>query len=162
MLSVRLAEPKDLLEILDIYATARIFMAKNGNPAQWGSRHPCQELVEKDIQQKQLYVICEDFNLCGVFALIFGEDPTYTYIENGAWHHGDAYATIHRIAGNGKTKGIFEAAVAYARKQINHIRVDTHEKNTVMQHVINKTGFSYCGIIYLENGDPRLAYDYHA
>ncbi len=28
----------------------------------------------------------------------------------------------------------------------------------IMQHNILKQGFSYCGIIYLESGDPRLAY----
>ena len=27
-----------------------------------------------------------------------------------------------------------------------------------MQHLLEKHGFSYCGIIYLANGDPRLAY----
>ena len=27
-----------------------------------------------------------------------------------------------------------------------------------MQHNMKKHGFSYCGIIYLANGDERLAY----
>ena len=27
-----------------------------------------------------------------------------------------------------------------------------------MQHVIVRHGFAYCGIIYLSNGDERLAY----
>jgi len=27
-----------------------------------------------------------------------------------------------------------------------------------MQHCIEKYGFTYCGIIYLSNGDERLAY----
>jgi hypothetical protein len=28
-----------------------------------------------------------------------------------------------------------------------------------MQHVVEKCGFSYCGIIYVEDGSPRRAYD---
>ena len=40
----------------------------------------------------------------------------------------------------------------------NNIRIDTHRDNTIMQHVIQKHGFSYCGIIYLANGDERMAY----
>ena len=28
----------------------------------------------------------------------------------------------------------------------------------IMQHNIAKHGFTYCGIIYLANGDERLAY----
>ena len=30
-----------------------------------------------------------------------------------------------------------------------------------MQKVILKENFSYQGIIYLENGDPRLAYEFY-
>lgn len=29
-----------------------------------------------------------------------------------------------------------------------------------MQHVLEKNGFVRCGIIHLENGDPRIAYQY--
>ena len=36
--------------------------------------------------------------------------------------------------------------------------VDTHRDNAIMQHNIKKHGFTYCGIIYLANGDKRLAY----
>jgi hypothetical protein len=39
-----------------------------------------------------------------------------------------------------------------------NIRIDTHRDNKIMQHNILKEGFSYCGIIYLESGDERLAY----
>jgi hypothetical protein len=39
-----------------------------------------------------------------------------------------------------------------------NIRIDTHRDNHIMQHNIAKHGFAYCGIIYLANGDERLAY----
>lgn len=39
-----------------------------------------------------------------------------------------------------------------------NIRIDTHRNNRIMQHCIDRYGFSYCGIIYLESGDERLAY----
>jgi len=39
-----------------------------------------------------------------------------------------------------------------------NIRIDTHKDNRIMQHNIEKHGFTYCGIIYLANGDERLAY----
>ena len=39
-----------------------------------------------------------------------------------------------------------------------NIRIDTHRDNRIMQHNIEKHGFTYCGIIYLANGDERLAY----
>lgn len=37
-------------------------------------------------------------------------------------------------------------------------RVDTHGDNVIMRRCIERAGFVYCGIIYLLNGDPRLAY----
>ena len=36
--------------------------------------------------------------------------------------------------------------------------IDTHRDNVIMRHVIDRYGFTYCGIIYLLNGDERLAY----
>ena len=49
-------------------------------------------------------------------------------------------------------------AVAFARERINHIRIDTHEDNKIMQRAIARQGFSRCGIIHLANGSPRIAY----
>ena len=40
----------------------------------------------------------------------------------------------------------------------SNIRIDTHRDNRIMRHNIEKHGFAYCGIIYLANGDERLAY----
>jgi RimJ/RimL family protein N-acetyltransferase len=36
--------------------------------------------------------------------------------------------------------------------------VDTHQDNVVMQRILEKLGFTYCGIIFVANGTPRLAY----
>ena len=46
----------DLPRILDIYARAREFMAKNGNPTQWGDNYPSPELLEEDIDTNRLFV----------------------------------------------------------------------------------------------------------
>jgi len=37
--------------------------------------------------------------------------------------------------------------------------IDTHKDNSVMQSTLKKNGFTHCGRIYLENGDPREAFD---
>ena len=43
-------------------------------------------------------------------------------------------------------------------KICGNLRIDTHEKNIPMQGCLAKNGFARCGIIYLEDGDPRIAY----
>ncbi len=156
-LKIRLATHEDLQEIEKIYAIARKFMAENGNPTQWGDTHPRREILEKDIDRQNLYVAENREQICGVFLFVIGIDPTYGYIENGSWRSESTYGTIHRIASRGS--GVFAACVEFCRSKCNHIRVDTHADNKPMQHLAEKHGFSRRGIIYVEDGTPRIAYD---
>ena len=57
---IRKATLDDLFEILDIYAYARSFMAKNGNPNQWGNITPKKELLIENINDGLLYVVEEN------------------------------------------------------------------------------------------------------
>lgn len=157
---IRTAEISDLSEILAIYASAREFMRKSGNPGQWGDSHPPREMLEDDIAKKRLYIIESGTgDALGCFALIGGDDPTYAVIEGGAWSSDAPYGTIHRIASNGRARGVFAECVAFAREKYDYLRVDTHRANIPMQRAIAAQGFKYCGIIYVEDGSPRLAYD---
>ena len=154
--TVRKAEMQDLPRIEEIYAYARAFMAETGNPNQWGKSHPPVEQLKLDILERKLHVVASD-EIHGVFYFAREEDPTYLKID-GAWHDDRNYGVIHRIAGDG-SGGILKTAVAYASEQCDYLRIDTHEENTVMQRALGKLGFRRCGIIYLENGDPRIAFD---
>ncbi|HPW52745.1 MAG TPA: zinc dependent phospholipase C family protein [Erysipelotrichaceae bacterium] len=154
---IRSMEFDDLQQVCDIYQKARDFMRETGNTEQWKDDHPAVDLIKKDIENKTGYVIELDDEIVGVFALILGEDVTYKYIE-GKWLNNFPYGTIHRIASKQKVKGILRAAVSYGSRYTNNIRIDTHKDNKVMQHLLEKLQFRKCGIIYLLNGDPRIAY----
>lgn len=155
--TVRQAKEQDLARIEEIYAAARAFMAANGNPNQWGTHNPPHAQLVQDIEEGKLYVSTDGETIHGVFFFWIGEDPTYTEI-NGAWHSDSPYGTIHRIAGDG-SGGILRTAVAFAKRHIDHLRIDTHEDNRVMQRAIQKAGFQRCGIIHIADGSPRIAYD---
>lgn len=159
-MNIRLATPEDLNRIEEIYAIGRAYMRSTGNMNQWADGHPQREILEDDIRKKQLYVTEDALGLHGVFAFLLGEDPTYGYIEDGEWPNKKPYGTIHRIASDGTVKGLVTLARDFARQFIDEIRVDTHHDNHTMQHVVQKNGFRRCGIIYLENGDPRIAYQW--
>lgn len=156
---IRKAEPSDLPAILTVYEKARAFMAATGNPNQWGTTHPARALLEADIPRRQLYVLETDGVIRGAFAFILGPDPTYSYIEGGSWLSDEPYGTIHRIGSDGSVHGFFAESLRFCRAICPHVRIDTHRDNRVMQHLILKHGFSYRGVIYLENGNPRLAYE---
>lgn len=154
---VRRAKENDLNRIREIYAFARAFMAENGNPNQWGKNHPPVEQLQEDIREGNLFVITDEAGIHGVFYFFIGDDPTYGVI-NGAWHSDTPYGTIHRIAGD-SSGGILATAVTFAKQRIDHIRIDTHEDNKVMQRALPKQGFRRCGIIHIADGSPRIAYD---
>ena len=155
---IKKARPEDLPTILEIYAGARAFMAKSGNPNQWKNGHPPRQLLEQDIREGNLYVLSGEGDIHGVFAFFLGEDPTYRVIQGNGWRSSAPYGTIHRIAGDG-SGGILHACVGFCRKQIGYLRIDTHEDNRVMQGALKKEGFVPCGIIHIADGSPRIAYD---
>lgn len=157
-MTIRKAVKNDLPYIFEIYARARKFMAENGNPNQWRDIKPGKELVESDIENGISYVCEKDGEILGVFAFIYGEDPTYKIIYDGEWLSDEPYAVIHRIASSGKVKGTGEFCLKWALSQYPNIRIDTHKDNTVMRYLMDKLGFAYCGIIHLEDGDERLAF----
>nr|WP_233188725.1 GNAT family N-acetyltransferase [Tenacibaculum sp. SG-28] len=44
-------------------------------------------------------------------------------------------------------------------KAIPSMRIDTHEDNLGMQHILKTENYVYCGIIHLTRGSTRLAYE---
>lgn len=150
----------DLPRLQEIFAIARDFMARTGNPNQWAPDYPSNEQLTNDIESGDSYVCVKGSHIVGTFLLRGGIDPTYLNIRAGAWINEQPYATIHRIASSGETKGIFRLALHFALQQYSNIRIDTHRDNAVMQKIIEQNGFRYCGIIYCWNGSERLAYQY--
>lgn len=159
---IRLAQTGDLDRIMDIYSAARAFMRRSGNPTQWGDHHPPRDMLEQDIAQQHLYVWLEDGVIHGVFAFVLGDDPSYAHIEDGNWLNDEPYGTIHRIASSGETRGVFAQCLAFCRGLHGNIRIDTHHDNLVMQQLVTRHGFVRCGIVYVSDGSPRIAYQYTA
>lgn len=162
-LYIEQAQPGDLPAIQAIFARARTFMKRNGNPSQWKDNRPDPALIEQDIQSGAMYVWKRDDHICGVFSLLFGLDPTYGRIENGSWLNEAPYAAIHRVASDGSCPGLFDALMRFcvpqcASMQIDNLRMDTHQDNRIMQHLLQKHGFEFCGTIYTDDGTPRMAF----
>lgn len=161
-MDIRHTRPEDLPFLLAIYQQAREFMARSGNPDQWKDNRPSPQKVEEDIALGRSYVLEADGVIHAVFALIEGADPTYSYIEGSGWPDEAPYATLHRIASNGTLPGAgklcFQWCLDYCRDRMLAMRVDTHRDNAPMRGLLAKYGFSYCGIIYVDDGTPRLAY----
>ena len=156
-MNIRNAVSADLPRVLALFANARRFMAQNGNPDQWAGGYPSQELLEQDIARNRLYVCEENEALHAAFVLALGDDPTYAVIE-GAWKNERPYGTLHRIASSGERRGMADAIIDWAFQKTGNLRGDTHEKNLPMQRAFERNGFERCGVIWVEDGTPRIAY----
>ncbi len=159
MIEVRIAAAGDLPSILELYASARAFMKASGNPDQWKDSYPPDELVREDIRSGRLVCVFDSDDLIGAAAVIRGKDPTYEYIEDGAWLNDEPYAAIHRVASVGG-RGVFKAIADRCKSEYDNIRIDTHEANLPMQRHLVKNGFIRTGRIYLPDGSPRIAYQW--
>lgn len=160
-MEIRKTTLNDLDEVMTIYQKARQFMREHGNPEQWQGK-PTRQQIEDDIAKSQSYVCIHENKIAGVLCFFIGADPTYSEIYNGKWSDDDTYAVVHRIASSGEFKGTGTFMLEWAFSQYGNIRIDTHEDNYVLQNLLKKLGYTYCGIIHLENGDPRLAFQKHA
>ena len=163
-MKIRKSTPNDLPRMLEIYAFARDFMARTGNPNQWGpNKWPPEALLREDIDSGHSYV-CEDDagRVAGTFFFIQGADiePTYRDIVDGAWADERPYGVVHRIATDGTVRGMGSFCLRWAFDQCGHMRIDTHGDNHVMQRTVEKLGFERRGTIYVEqDNDPRIAYE---
>ena len=138
-------------------------MVKTGNPRQWAQRNwPPEDVILRDIRCGKSYV-CEDKQqILAVFYFDFGEDidPTYRKIEGPGWVWKGPYGVVHRIAAR-QGYGAGRYCIRWAMEQVDHLRIDTHTDNAVMQRLLESLGFEKRGIIYVaQDNDPRIAFEF--
>lgn len=148
----------DLPAILALYDAAHGVMARSGNPTQWDQGYPGPADIEADRARDALLVAEHDGEVLAVFCYASGPDPTYAQIE-GAWRNDEPYHVVHRIASR-EGSGAGRACLAWACDQGDDVRIDTHEDNAPMRHVLATLGFVECGTIICDKGTPRVAYQY--
>lgn len=163
MYTIRKSTTADIDSIMLLAKAARQIMKDNGNPTQWTDNHPSRETIEDDVQHADSYVICKmEGEIVGTFVFKQGPDPSYAKIYNGEWiDNTRTYHVIHRIMSTPDAHGIFAAIMDYCNKHADNLRIDTHRNNSIMQHLIKKYGFHYCGIVHIIDLDTdfeRLAY----
>ena len=157
-MEIRKTKLEELDAVMAIYEAGRAYMRQNGNASQWLNGYPKRELVEDDIQNGNSYVCHADGELMCVFFLLEGVEPTYLNIYEGQWLDDAPYAVVHRMASVNSRKGVAAYCLNWCLERCVNIRLDTHQNNIPMQGLMKKMGFSRCGIIYLEDGSERIAF----
>lgn len=158
MLKIRPATHSDAALANEIYDLARKYMRESGNPGQWSGEYPGLSDIISDIADGSSYVCTDGDEIVGVFHFHIGKDKNYDKIYDGEWLGGEVYGVIHRIAVRYHGRGIADFIYSECAALAGDLRIDTHRDNIPMQRSLQKNGFRYAGIIYLELGDERLAY----
>lgn len=162
----RLTKPEEASIVNQIIQDGKTVLKDNQIP-QWQGEYPNINDIYQDIACKQSYVLLQDDVIIGSAALLNGEEPTYRVIQEGEWMtHDTPYMTIHRIAvasdyqNKGLSHQLFAAFDDIAlEKGVKSIRIDTHHLNTAMQRLLVSHGYRYCGIIIVQDGTIRDAFE---
>ena len=161
----RKAVKADAISIMNIVKQAQDYL-KEQKVDQWQNNYPNIDTIKHDIYNGNSYVILKDNCVIGTVAVIFTGEKTYDTIYNGNWISNNQYAVIHRMAIEPNNKGLGLSSVILENieelchdRGISSIKVDTHKENIAMQKFLQKSGFQYCGVIYLEDGNERVAFE---
>ena len=132
---------------------------------QWHPDYPTRQTILDDISRGIGYAFLDETGVIGYCCIIIGDEPAYHEI-GGEWKTERPYAVVHRMAFSKKSRGngLSSKAIGLIKEYclsngINAIRVDTLEENKVMQHILAREGFVYCGVIQF-GGGPKLAYEW--
>ncbi len=163
---LRRGKETDCPAVEALYEEAKGFLRAQGVD-QWQDGYPNGEAFLADVADGTAYVLESDGQVIATACLCLGTEPTYAAIYQGAWAvDAKEYAFLHRIAVSGSCKGqnvpalFFGELERQARERgLTSLRGDTHRDNKIMQRVMEKNGLSHRGIIYLEDGGERLAFE---
>ena len=156
----------DVTDIPEIWAILQqaIIRRRNDGSTQWQDGYPNLEVINKDIENGYGYVLIKGKNTIGYCAILINDEPEYQKIE-GEWLTNFDFVVFHRVAifekylGKNLSQKIIEFIEDFARKNtIKSLKADTNHDNFAMMKIFEKSGFTFCGIVYFR-GSPRRAYE---
>jgi len=167
-MKIKLSTLENITEIMTIIKDAKELLASL-KIDQWQNGYPNAAQVEQDILKGESYVVLSDENqVIATSMFTTNKEPTYQIIEEGSWKVDESknYGVIHRMAikkeyrKQGLATLLFDEFHQQLKsKNIQSLKIDTHEENLGMQALIKKIGYQYCGIILTNYGAKRLAFE---
>ena len=167
-MKIRLSKIEDVPEIMIIINDAKTYLASL-KINQWQNGYPNAEQVENDIKNDESYVVVNDENqIMATSMFTLRKEPTYKKVIDGNWiiSEDEIYGVIHRMAIKKEYRKLGLATFLFdefhqqlKNKNIESLKIDTHEDNLGMQSLIKKLGYKYCGIIYTSYNAKRLAFE---
>ncbi|MDF7639045.1 GNAT family N-acetyltransferase [Lactobacillus sp. ESL0791] len=168
-MKLRQATAEDFAQIMAILQDGANQLAESG-VNQWQGDYPSAQQIKEDIENGWAYLaMADDGQTIGVLSLVAGPDHYYDDLDGKWLISTDNYFVIHRVAIHSKHAGKGYATkllvsvinyIAASHPDVVSIRIDTHEDNKAMQHLINKMGFKRVGTLQGIYRDDEVSYVY--
>ncbi|MFA6871839.1 MAG: GNAT family N-acetyltransferase [Bacteroidaceae bacterium] len=157
--------PEHIPAILRIVSEAQQQLRELG-ANQWQNGYPNRATILEDISRGYSFVYTCNEEVIATLAFCTDREPTYDAIKGEWLSTSSSYGTIHRMCVDNRYKGQHIAGQLFAlveqqcqTQKLQFLRVDTHKSNRPMLKVIERQGFTYCGIIHVTDGSERLAFE---
>ena len=161
---VRRTQEEDIAKVLEVYQAGRQFQRQVLKLWQWEDHYPNEAQLREDISAAGSYMVLEENSGQGseILATFFvqeGPDQIYLPLKSH-WQDLDQIVTIHRLASNGRQKGMGKFIFNWLQSQFNYIMIDTHDHNHVMKKLLADFNFRNIGQVTIANGTLRNVYEY--
>jgi GNAT superfamily N-acetyltransferase len=159
----RKAELSEIASIWGILQQA-ILRRKEDGSTQWQDGYPNPEVVQKDIEKGEGFILVAGKTIIGYSAVLINDEPAYEKIE-GNWLTNDDFVVLHRLAISEKYlgKGLAKMIIKYIEdfalsNNIYSVKADTNFDNIAMMKIFENLGYTLCGEVYFRGGS-RKAYE---
>ncbi|MBD5429116.1 GNAT family N-acetyltransferase [Lactobacillus sp.] len=151
---LRQANAEDFDQIMTILKDGANQLAERGVD-QWQGDYPSSDQIKEDIENGYAFLaVSQDGETVGAISIVEAPDHSYDKLDGEWLLDTQKYVVIHRVAihskhaGHGYATKLLQGVIDYIRDNrtdIDSIRIDTHEDNKAMQHLIDKMGFKRVG-----------------
>ena len=167
-MQLKQATMADFDQIIDILKDGANQLAERGVD-QWQGDYPSLDQIKEDIENGWAYLaVSQDNQTVGAISLVPAPDHSYDQLDGEWLLDTEKYIVIHRVAihsnhaGHGYATKLFTEVINQVREnpEIDSIRIDTHEDNKAMQHLIDKMGFKRVGTLHGVYREGEISYVY--
>jgi ribosomal protein S18 acetylase RimI-like enzyme len=142
------AAPDDLLNILEVFATAIREMRSQGI-FQWDEVYPNADVIENDVAAGSLYVIRDESRIVACVTFDTTPSPEWSGVQ---WRYQEPALIVHRLCvhperqGKGLARRLMDFAESAARERgFASIRLDTYIGNPRAVRLYEERGYTRAG-----------------
>ncbi len=155
MLTLRLARPADETTVKGIYKRAVAAMCEKGI-FQWDDIYPSEAQIEADMNNNEMYLVCDDTRIVGAVVLNDREDESYA---QAVWEFEAPSAVVHRLCIDPARQGcgygrqaILLAHTMLKEKGFRSVRLDAYSQNPHALRLYEALGYRQAGEVTYRKG----------